>query len=116
MAGRVKDVFVSAYGEEQTDALIGEARQEYQALIPQLPYIGGKQPYTQFIISTAWSLAMYRVLTARGESLEAVGELIYEADWAFLKAYPRFMRRLFGSVTFSRRYIHRLRKRAAESQ
>jgi hypothetical protein len=36
-------------------------------------------------------------------------------DRAFLRAYPRFLRRLFGSMTFSRRYIRRLRKRAAES-
>jgi hypothetical protein len=36
-------------------------------------------------------------------------------DRAFLKAYPRFLRRLFGSMTFSRRYARRLRKRAAES-
>lgn len=115
MVGRVRDVFVSPYGEEQTDALIGETRREYEALIPQLPYIGGKQPYTQFIISAAWSLAMYRVLRAQGEPLEAVGQLIYEVDRAFLKAYPRFLRRLFGHMTFSRRYIRRLRKRAAES-
>jgi len=115
MVRRVRDVFVSPYGEEQTDALIGETRREYQALIPQLPYIGGKEPYTQFIIGAAWSLAMYRVLKARGETIEAIGRLIFEVDRAFLKTYPRFMRRLFGHMTFSRRYIRRLRKRAAES-
>lgn len=113
--GRVRGVFVSRYGEEQTGALIDETRQEYKALIPQLPYIGGKEPFTQFIISTAWFLAMYRVLTAHGETLEAVGQLIYEVDRAFLKAYPRLLRRVFGSMTFSRRYIRGLQKRAAES-
>jgi hypothetical protein len=44
-----------------------------------------RQPYTQFIISAAWSLAMYRVLRAQGETIEAVGQLIYEVDWAFLR-------------------------------
>jgi hypothetical protein len=73
----VRDVFVSSYGEEQTDVLIGETRREYQALIPRLPYIGGERPYTQFIISAAWSLAMYRELKAQGENLETVGWLIY---------------------------------------
>jgi hypothetical protein len=99
IARRVRDAFVSPYGEERTDAVIGETRREYGALIPQLPYIGGKQPYTQFIISAAWSLAMYRVLRAQGEALEAVGELIYGVDRALLKAYPGFLRRLFGHMT-----------------
>lgn len=113
--GRVRGAFVSRYGEGQTDTLIGKTRREYQVLIPQLPYVGGKQPFTQFIISTAWFLAMYRVLKAQGESLETIGRLIYEIDQAFLQAYPRFMRRFFGHMTFTRRYIQGLRKRAAES-
>jgi hypothetical protein len=115
MAARIRDVFVSPYGEKQTDALIGETRREYESLIPQLPYIGGKQPYTQFIISAAWTLAMYRVLRAQGATLETIGQLIYEVDRAFLQVYPRFLRLLFGHMTFSRRYIRRLRVRAAES-
>jgi hypothetical protein len=116
MVSRVRGVLVSPYGEEQTDALIGAVRREYESLLPQLPYVGGKQPYTQFIIGTAWSLAIYRVLRAQGETLEAVGRLIYEMDWAYLKAYPRFLRRLFGSATFSRRHIRRLRQGAAKLQ
>jgi hypothetical protein len=113
MVRRVREVLVSPYVEEQTDALIGEVRREYKALLPQLPYVGGKQPYTQFVIGTAWSLAFYRVLSAQGKTIEAVGRLIYEMDWAYLQAYPRFLRRLFGATTFSRRHIRRLRKGAA---
>ena len=113
---RVKGVFVSRYGGGSTDTMIGEARQEYEALIPQLPYIGGKQPFTQFIISTAWFLAMYRVLKRHGETIEEIGKIVYEMSEAFLNAYPGFLRRLFGHTTFSRRYLRRLRKRAAESQ
>ena len=33
-----------------------------------------------------------------------------------LKGYPRFLHRLFGHMTFSRLYLWRLKKRAAESQ
>lgn len=113
---RVKEVFLSRYGEELTDTMIGEARGEYEALTPQLPYIGGKQPFTQFIISSGWFLAMYRVLKSHGGTVEPDGKLVYELSKAFLKVYPRFLRRLFGHMTFSRRYLRRLRKRAAESQ
>jgi hypothetical protein len=59
---------------------------------------------------------MYRVLTRRGETVEQVGTLAYDASAAFLKAYPGFLRRFFGRMTFSRIYLQRLQKRAAESE
>jgi hypothetical protein len=59
---------------------------------------------------------MYWVLRVRGETLEAVGRLIYEMNWAYLNAYRRFLRRLCGFATFSRHRIRRLQKRAAALQ
>jgi hypothetical protein len=113
---RVRGLFVSRYGEEAVEAMLREARQEYEVLIPQLPDIGGKQPFTQFLISTAWFLAMYRVLKRRGETMEEIGVFAYQASEAYLRAYPAFLRRVVGHMTFSRRYLQRLQKRAAESQ
>jgi hypothetical protein len=112
----VRDVFVARYGTPLAETMIAEARQEYGALIPQLPYIGGKQPFTQFIISTGWALAMYRALQRHGGTVEQAGKLAYQASAAYLRAYPPFLRRLFGRRTFSRRYVARVRQRAAESQ
>jgi hypothetical protein len=114
--GHVKEAFLCRYGEELTDTMIREARQEYEALIPQLPYIGGKEPFTRFIISTGWYLAMYRVLKRHGGTVEEAGQLVYDLSKAFPRAYPGFLRRFFGHRTFSRRYLRRLRQRAAESQ
>ena len=37
----MKKVLVSHYGDEFTEVVAGETRQEFEALIPQLPYIGG---------------------------------------------------------------------------
>lgn len=107
---------LSRYGGDLTDTMIREARQEYEALIPQLPYVGGKQPFTQFIIATGWYLTIYRVLKAHGKTIEEIGKIIYEVTEAFLNAYPRFLRRLLGGMGFSRIYLRGLRKRAAESQ
>jgi hypothetical protein len=113
---RVRGVFLSRYGDEPIEAMLQEAQQEYETLIPQLPYVGGMQPFTQFLISTAWYLAMYRVLQRRGEPVEEVGTLIYQASEAYLQAYPAFLRRILGHRTFSRRYLRQLQKGAAESQ
>ena len=61
-------VFVTRYGDAQTDAMVREARLEHDRLIADLPYIGGKQPFTRFIIAAAWFLAMYRVLKSHGRT------------------------------------------------
>jgi hypothetical protein len=116
--GAVKRIrpLLSQYVGEQTDALIAQTRQEYQALIPQLPYVGPRQPFAEFIIFSGWFLALYRVLKAQGRTVEETGQLIYRIDEAFLKVYPRFVTRLLGRRIFSPAYIADARRRAAESQ
>jgi hypothetical protein len=112
---RIRGQFVARYGED-SEAMLREVRQEYEALIPQLPYVGGKQPFTQFLISTAWYLSMYRVLKRRGETVEEVGQFIYQVTEAYLQAHPRFLRSFLGRITFSRRYLRRLEKGALKTQ
>ena len=108
-------VLIRYFGEASVNDLVADTHREYENLIPQLPYLGGKQPFTQFIISTGMLLAVYRVAKARGKTLEEIGELVYEIGRAFLRAYPAFLMRFFGNMNFSRFYIGRLRKRAKES-
>jgi hypothetical protein len=112
---RVRPLFVSRYGEGPVDEMLAEARGEYEALVPQLPFIGGQQPFTQFLISTAWFLAMYRVLRRRGVPVDGVGLLAHQASEAYLQVYPGYLRQVLGRVTFSPRYLRRLRQRATES-
>ena len=106
---------VSRYGLQAAKELMGEARREFESLIPGIPYLGGKQPFTQFVISSAWFLAIYRTLSRRREPLEAVGRLLFDLSEAFLKAYPAYLRRMFGRMTFTPGYLRRLRKRAEAS-
>ena len=42
-----RKILVSYYGDDLADTLITEGRQEYEALIPQLPYIGARAPRYQ---------------------------------------------------------------------
>jgi len=104
------------FGEENGHALVADTRREFESLIPQLPYIGGKQPFTEFIVFTGMLLAVYRVSQAHGKTVEQTGELVYEIGRAFLKSSPAFLTRFFGGMNFSRFYLRRLRKLAAESR
>ena len=103
------------FGEENVNTLVADTRREFEALIPKLPYIGGKQPFTEFIVFTGMLLAVYRVSQAHGKTVEQTGELVYDIGRAFLKSSPAFLARFFGGMNFSRFYLGRLRKRAAES-
>jgi len=104
------------FGAQKVDSLVAETRQEYERLIPELPYIGGKPPFTRFVIYTGLWLAVYRTAAANGKTVEEAGVLVYEICREFLNTYPSFLRRYLGGVNFSRLYLYRLRKRALQSQ
>ncbi len=113
---RVKPLLLSRYGEQRTVALTRDSRQEYEALVPQIPYIGDRSPLLIFLLPTSRHLALYRALQRQGEPVEAAGRLIYEMSGAELNAVPGFVRRMISQVWFSTWFRGRLRKRAAESQ
>ncbi len=113
---RSKRVLVTRYGSEQANSLISECRREYEALIPQIPFIGHKSPFLIFLIPTSRYLAVYRVLRRKGLTIEEAGQLIYlmnEAEW---EAIPIIFRRIISYLWFSPLFIWRIRKRAKESQ
>lgn len=116
-AARIRPIAVRHYGERLTDLLAMEARQEFEALIPQLPYIGGgRNPHTPLIVGAAMFLALYRPLKARGRPVEEIGALASEAVETVYGLFPRFLFPLYGRRTFSRHARRRARKRALESQ
>ena len=108
-------VLARYFESEKVSVMVEQTRQEYVRLIPQLPYLGGKQPFTQFLISTGMLLAVYRVARAYGKTVEEIGRLVYEISQAYLQAYPTFLPRFFGGMNFSNLYLRRLRRRAEES-
>jgi hypothetical protein len=113
---RVKQMLISRFGEEQGKALIRESRHEYEALIPQIPFIGNRSPFRIFLLPTSRYLAIYRVLRKMGLSIEEAGQLIYEMNEAEWKAIPGLVHRMIGYLWFSRWFLRRTKKLATESQ
>lgn len=113
---RVRLVLIARYGEEQAKISIGESRQEYEALIPQIPYIGDKNPFLIFLLPTTRYLAVYRALKRQGRTVEDAGQLISEMSEAELKAIPGFVRRVIGYLWFSPWFLRRVKRRSIESQ
>ena len=112
----VKPVLVVRYGDE-ADALIQDSRQEYRDLIPEIPYIGDKDPLLDvFFFPASRHLGIFKAFREHGKTVEEVGRLVYEIGEAEINAIPVLVRRAIGILWFSRWFKGRLQKRAALSR
>jgi hypothetical protein len=112
----IHKVLLSRFDAETADEIVRETRREYQVLIPQLPYIGGKDNrHTWNLITSAWFLAFYRVMQGYQVSIEQVAEMMYEMVAIWLKRYPRIVRRFIGWWNFTHFYLDKLKTEAAQS-
>lgn len=71
---------VSRYGDNFADVILKEAREQLEALIPEIPYIGGDEnPMTRHLVRSTTSLALYKAMKARGKTAEEASRIIYDA-------------------------------------
>ena len=112
---RGRRILASHYGD-LADTIWNEAHREYEALIPKIPYIGGKKNIIEtYLIQSTWALALYRALRNHGKSAEETGSICYEMVEAQLDSYPRLLRNLVGRWYLSR-FRSGMERGAAESQ
>jgi hypothetical protein len=103
---QIRPVLTTHFGKKEMLTILKETRQEMDNLIPQLPDTGGwRNPHTQFIVASAFFLAFYRTLMARGLSADEVGVLIDEAVrkmyssrlFAILRLFSQIQRKFLGN-------------------
>jgi hypothetical protein len=100
-ARHYRPVLAARLAGEAADEIIRETRQEFERLLPAVPYIGGRRnSLTRILVGCTMSLALYRVLRGRGVPVEEIGRTVVEIEERRVHAYPRFLLRLAG------RYIH----------
>jgi hypothetical protein len=107
-----------AYGKEEEEAISRETMQRFEALLPNIPYIGGDEnSLTRNLYLTAAMLALYRSLQARGASVEQAARLIYLGTASFFNSFPTsWLMRWQGRRLVSRTFQDRRRHAAAISQ
>jgi hypothetical protein len=112
-----QEIMATRYETDFVAAVTRESLAEFERLIPELPYIGGDQnPLTGNLVFSASALAFYRVMKRHGKSVEETGELLYRIMEAWIRRYPRFIRRLMGCYYMSKLSQRRSRRRAPLSQ
>lgn len=114
-ASLVKDSVVSNYGADFADTLYREARQAYEALIPQMPHIKGFRgsPLNSFLRITAQELAVYKAMKKHGKTAGEAWEICHEALRLRMKQFPEIKRWLFERIMYSS-FLKRIVKKRAE--
>jgi hypothetical protein len=112
-----RKALVPHFGDDLTDTILRNVRQEYETIIPKLPYIGGENNInTTFLIMSAGCLAIYKVLKVHDMTAEQIGRVIFEMAEARTYAYPKFFLRLVGRLKYGKKYEVYLKEQAAQSQ
>lgn len=104
------------FDDQKIAALEAESLAEYNDLLPDLPYIGGrKNEGTINIIMGAIVLAIIRPLEKEELTQREIGEIIYGAFDHYFKARPRLLQLTLGKLAQSGFFIKRLKKQIIDS-
>lgn len=113
----MRPFLVKTYDDGLADAVGKEAREGFEAMVPDIPYIGGEEnELTEDLVQAAMALSFYQAMKSRGKSADEAGRIVYETVAARLAAYPRILFRtgwVYRSSWFGRQ---RTRRAAAASQ
>jgi hypothetical protein len=100
----IKASLVARYGKEFTSTLQSEARQEYEKLIPEIPYIKGPRArmLNSFLLTTVQELAAYKAMKKYGKLPGEAWELCHQALRFRLAEVPHWKLWLMRRIMFSR--------------
>ncbi|MFX1446368.1 MAG: L-2-amino-thiazoline-4-carboxylic acid hydrolase [Promethearchaeota archaeon] len=86
----VKDILIKEFGETKFKDLTAEARKEFEGLIPQIPYVGGKaNKNTENLVNATILLPLLRIFEKEGMSFDEIGRLAYSLYEVFYKVIPQ---------------------------
>jgi hypothetical protein len=91
---------VDLCGEPGADSVLAETRTGYEALMPDVPYIGGDDnALTETLYLSAAALAFYRVMLAHDQTLEDTGRILYHAIESLYQRNATLIRAFGGNPT-----------------
>ena len=106
------------YGKEFAGTLHRDIRQEYEKLIPEIPFIKGPRArmLNSFLLITAQELAAYKAMENHGKPPREAWELCHEALRFRMAEIPKWKRWLMRRFMFSRLVRKIVARRARRQQ
>lgn len=114
----MEDSLVSRFGMQFASSLRAEVCQEYEKLIPEIPYIQGirGRSVNSFLLITAQELAVYKAMKKHGKPAEEAWELCHEAIRLRLSEMPKWKRWLLKVFMFSPIAMTVVKRRAKKQE
>jgi hypothetical protein len=99
----MKDALVTRYTEEFVGTLEKAVREEYEKLIPEIPYIkGGRaRALNSFLLITAQELSAYKAMEKQGKPPSEAWELCHEALRLNMTKIPSWKKWIMRRIMFS---------------
>lgn len=99
----MKNSVIARYNKDFADKLLRDIREEYQKLIPEIPYIKGMRAryLNAFLIVSAQELAVYIAMKKHGKSASESWELCHQAIRLQVQNIPKWKRWLLRRLMFS---------------
>ena len=112
----MENFMVLRFGKLLAGTLATGVLQEYEKLIPKIPYIQGirGKPFNAFLLITARELAVYKVMKKLGRIVEEAWELCNEAIRLKLTKMPIWKRWLLKYIMFSPIVMAIVKRRAGK--
>ena len=117
-ASLVRDYLVESYGQDFAETLIRDARQEYEQIIPEVPFIEGMRARTlnSFLFITAQEVAAYKAMKKHGKGPSEAWEICHKAIERRMERFPAIKRWFLKRLMHSRFLMRRVRRRAERQE
>ena len=75
----VKNILIDYFGEAKFKEISTKTREDFEQLIPQIPYVGGKDNHlTDTLISATILLPLLRIFEKEGLDFNDIGKLLFD--------------------------------------
>lgn len=73
-----KEILLERFNELELEEVFNQMRNEFENLIPEIPYIGGrKNSFTAMLVDVIMMLPVFRILEKEGMTYREIGEFTY---------------------------------------
>ena len=107
----VKQILIDNFGEQKYNEITTTTRAEFEALLSQIPFVGGNEnPITDDLINATLLLPLIRAFEKEGLEYREIGRIVYELFEAFYKMIPQ------TEDIFSDEYLNKTKELADNSK
>lgn len=114
----MRDYLMESCGQDLAGTIIQDARQEYEQIIPVVPFIEGMhaRALNSFLLITAQEVAAYKAMKKNGKGPSEAWEICHKAIERRMERFPAIKRWFLKRLMRSRFLMRRVRKRVERQE